>query len=144
MRLLDEFLLRHFSYVTTVRLEELITWTSGMALGVLICLVLVTKLRDWIRVDYELKSPSMIMISKDKRKWVVVNPQNTQQTLEAIFLSIYWRFKKVDGDIVVQHERHDFKRMRIILALIFILMILFILTGFWLAMDVMSSGSKYK
>ncbi|MGE6629656.1 hypothetical protein [Bacillus sp. NPDC077027] len=144
MRGLNEFLLRHFSYVTTVRLEELITWTSGMALGFLICLLLIAKLGTIIRVDYEISSPTMIKVSKDKRKWVIVHPRTPMQVIEAIYIAVIWSLKRVDADIEVKHEGHDFKRMQGILITIFILMIIFIITGFWLAMDVMGTGAKYK
>jgi hypothetical protein len=135
----NEWMINQLGYENAVRIQEALTWISGILLGIIIAVFFLCRHLLKVRIDYDLKSPTMLKVNSNNSKWIILNPRTTTHVIEAIYISVIWRMKKGNSKenyFDVEHEPHSLKRVRKILFTLLTIALIVIIIGFAFALDI--------
>lgn len=130
-----------FGIVLALRLQEALTYLSGMLLGGIIVLFISGMIAHHIIIDHELKTPAMLRVVKGGKMYMIVNPKGVMQSIDVIYCLILWKVMR-KSDEGITHLLHNRARLRVMLFILLTLAILLILIGFLFSMDVIPTDGK--
>lgn len=134
----DKYLIHNYGYEKAVIIQELITWTTGILFGIILGILFTSFIVLNIRIDYDMQSPTVIKMNKNRNKCVIVNPKTILQLLEVYYITLAWMLSREQDEIKL--DASDIKRIRWIIITIFVISSILICIGLYLSIDIMTIG----
>jgi hypothetical protein len=133
---IDEYLIKNYGYAKTVMMQEFITWSAGILLGIILGTLIISYILLNIRIDYDMTSAStVIKMNKNRNKWIIVNPKTVLQLLEVYYITVAWMLSKDKDEIKI--DSFNLRRIRLIIIFVLMFSLILILIGIYLSVDIL-------
>ncbi|PEA25884.1 hypothetical protein CN984_12685 [Bacillus cereus] len=104
--------------------DHLLIAFAFLCLGIIIGIFIITLiLRYRVKLDYDIPKGTILRVTHEDRKWLIIRPKSFIQVFDIVLLSMCDR----GSDRYV--DKHDRKRIRLLRIILFIILILLVLTG---------------
>lgn len=133
---LNNWMIDTFGYATTLRLQDITAYASGMLLGAIIIIFICAKLAEYVIIDHDLTAPAMLRITRKGKKYMIVNPKSPMETIDVVYCLILWKMVG-KSDEEISHLLHNRYRLRLLLTSLIILAFIVIFIGICFSLDVL-------
>lgn len=139
MNILDKFhklLVDAFGFNNAIRIEDSITYFSGIILGVMLGVFLVTYFGRMIKHDYEL-DPEVAVMYVPEKKAFVANPSSIMNYIDTLVVVISW---KLFRDPARQQYilLRDMGRVRWLIGISAFIAAFVVFIGTWFTVDIIN------
>ncbi|WP_151035776.1 hypothetical protein [Bacillus wiedmannii] len=104
--------------------DHLLIAFAFLCLGIIIGMFIITcALRHRVKLDYDIPRGTILRVTHEDRKWLIIRPRSFMQVCDILLLCIFDRGNSKYVD------KHDKKRIRILRIIVLIILVLLVLTG---------------